>query len=425
MNQQSDILSKTDSYDPATVECPWAYDAALRDEAPVFYDEANDMYVVSSYEVITEVIQNPEVFSSRFMEKLLGKEPFPDEILGIFAKGYQLKEALLVSDGETHERHRRIATRAFSRKRLKELTPMLAEKASELIDKVIPKGEMEFRGDIGNLLPLNTLKHQLRIPEKDMARAAEWSHVLENALGGADKTMEALRYEAEKNVECQLYFAAKIEAEMERIKSTGSGERDDDIITQLAQSILNPEDPMDMDEAISFIINLFPATNGTTTMLLTACMHRFTANPDIQARIAEDPKVIAKLIEETMRHESPTRAYWRRTTQETTLAGVVIPEGKWVLVRISAANRDECAFANAEEFDIDRKSSASQLGFSSGIHICAGRFFARYIVTEVLTQLSQRASNFEFIEGRNDFEHEQNMVIALFKELHVKFTPKS
>ena len=424
MSKPLEDLTSTDSYDPATIECPWHYDAALREQAPVFHDEKNDMFVVSTHALINEVIHNPEVYSSRFMEKLVSKEPPPEEIMEIYAKGYPLVEALLVSDGETHERHRRIATRAFSRTRLKELTPLLAKRTGELIDKIIHKGEMEFFKDIAEPLPLNTLQQQLRIPDEDMHLAHEWSLVLESSLGGADKSLETMRYEAEKSVECQLYFAAKIEQEIARIQSTGQGERDDDIITQLAQSVIDPDDPMDMGEAVSFIFNLFPATNGTTTLLLMACMHRFTEHPEVQSRIADDPKVIARLIEETMRHESPSRGFWRRTTRNTTLDGVEIPAGQWILLRLSAAHRDESAYPDPDAFDIDRKMSPAHLGFSTGIHMCAGRFFARHIVTDVLTQLLQRASDFEFIEGANTFKHSDNMVIPCFEELHIKFKPR-
>ena len=233
-----------------------------------------------------------------------------------------------------------------------------------------------------------------------------------------------MRYEAEQTVACQKHFTARIEEEMERIRNTGQGFRDDDIITQLAQAILNPDDPMDMNEAIAYIVNLFPATHGTTTLVFMACMHRFTENPEVQTKIAENPKYIAKLIEETMRHESPMRNYWRRTTKKSTVGGVEIPEGQWILLRVCAAHRDESAYANPDDFDIDRKSSNPHLGFGSGIHICAGRFYARHIITEVLTQLSQRASNFEFVEG-SEIKRRTHFVGPAFEELHIKFTPKS
>ena len=422
MTTRLEDLASNDVYDPAIIECPMHYDTALREHAPVFHDDKNDMYIVSKYELIKKIILDHETYSNRYIEKLFSKEPLPDEIAAIYAQGYVPEEVLVVSDGEVHERHRAIATRAFSRKRLKELAPLLAKEASRLIDKVIDKGQMEFLTDIAEPLPLNILQQQLRVPDEEMPLCREWSRILEGGFGGTEKSLDTMRYEAEQTVACQKHFAARIEVEMEKIKSTGQGFRDDDVITQLAQAILDPDDPMDMNEAISYIVNLFPATNGTTTLVFLACMHQFTQNPEIQAKIAENPKYIAKLIEETMRHESPLRNFWRRTTRKSTIGGVEIPEGQWILLRICSAHKDEETYDNPEEFDIDRKSSSAHFGFGSGIHMCAGRFFARYIVTEVLTQLSQRASNFEFVEGQ-EIKRRTHFVAPAFEALHIKFTP--
>lgn len=421
MTKPLEDYTKADPFDPEIIECPWPYDAALRENAPVYHDEKNDMFTVSSYELIREVVQDFETYSNRYIEKLFSKEPLPMEIMQIYAQGYMPEEVLVVSDGETHERHRAIATRAFSRKRLKELTPFFAEEAKKLIDKVIDKGVMEFHRDIAGPLPLNILQQQLRVPEDEMPMCREWSRILEDGFSGKTKTLETMRYEAEQTVACQKHFAARIEEEMENIKRTGEGFRDDDIITQLAQAILDPEDPMTMNEAIAYIVNLFPATHGTTTLVFMATMHRFTEHPDIQAQIAENPKLISKLIEETMRHESPMRGYWRRALKDTTLGGVDIPKDSWLHLRVSAAHHDACAYANPEEFSIERKSNAPHLGFGSGIHICAGRVYARHLITEVITQFSQRAKDFRFVEG-TEIKRRAHFVAPTIEEMHIEFT---
>ena len=418
------FISDTNSYEPATIECPWKYDALLREKAPVHHDKDNDMYVVSNYELVNEVLMHPELYSSRYMEKMLSKEPFPTEIMEVYAQGFRIGDALLVSDGEIHERHRQIATKAFSRKRLEELAPLFSQCTSDLLDKLIPKGKMNFLEELATPVPMNILQQQLRVPDEDMSRATEWSSILESGFGGIDKSRERLKYEAEQTVECEHYFAEKINQEMKRIQNTGKGEREDDLITMLAQSILDPDCPMDMTEAISFVINLFPATHGTTTVALTACMHRFTDSPDVQNRIAKDPALIGKLIEESMRHETPVRAFWRRTLQDVTLGGIQIPKDQYILLRTSAANRDSCVYENADEFNVDRPMSRQHFNFGRGIHFCAGRSFAVYIITDVIGQLSKRAKNFKFIEGKNSFLHKPNMLAAGYQELHVEFTPR-
>lgn len=423
MSANMSSISETTSYDPKTIECPWHYDAMLREQSPVYHDQANDMYVVSSYELVSEVLHHPELYSSRYLPKMLSKEPFPDDIMAIYARGFEMREALLVTDGEIHDRHRQIAIKAFSRKRLYALAPLLNQRASELLDKAIPKGYMEFHKEVAKPLPINVLQQQLRVPDDIMEQALEWSHILDSGFSGIVKSHERLKYEAEQIVAFELYFADRLKAEVKRIQDTGHGERDDDILTMLAMAMLDKEKPMDIHEAVSYLINLFPATHGTTTAALMACMHRFTSHPDVQERIAKDPSLIGKLIEESMRHEAPARAYWRRTLQDLTLGGVTIPKDQWLLLRISAANRDSCVYENADEFNIDRHMARQHFNFSSGIHLCAGRIFARHIITDAISQLVKRAKNFRFVEGKNDFEHTPNMLATSFKQLHIEFTP--
>lgn len=421
---ESSLLSETHSYDPKTVECPWKFDAELRAKAPVYHDTLNDIYVVSSYELIQEVLQKPALYSSRYMEKMLSKVPFPDEVMAIYMQGCHIKDALLVTDGETHDRHRHMITTAFSRKRLDVLAPLIEARIDELLDQALPKGSMAFRAEVGKPLPLLVTENQLRIPPEDMERAKVWSEVLSSGFGGIDKSLERLKFEANEMIALQKYFTHKIEIEMDKLRTTGKGEREDDLLSLMAIAILDPADPMDMDEALSFLMNLFPATHDTTTSSMMACVHRFVENPDVQAKIAANPAYISKLIEESMRHEAPVRAFWRRALESVTLGGVQIPEGSWILLRTSSAHRDDKAFPNADVFDIDRKSSKTHFGFGTGIHICAGRFFARHIITRVITKLSQRAQNFRFKPGANEFLHIPNILAAGYEELVIDFDLK-
>lgn len=421
---ETSLLSETHSYDPKTVECPWKYDSALRAEAPVFYDAINDIYVVSRYDLIHEVLQKPALYSSRYMEKMLSKVPFPDEVMAIYAQGCQIKDALLVTDGETHDRHRHIITTAFSRKRLEVLAPLIDQKIDALLDAAMPKGRMSFRAEVGKPLPLLVTENQLRIPPEDMEQAKVWSEILASGFGGIDKSLERLKFEANELIAFQKYFTDKIEIEKEKIRATGKGEREDDLLALLAAALMDPNDPMDIHEALSFLINLFPATHDTTTSAMMASVHRFVEHPEVQQKIAENPAYISKLIEESMRHESPVRGFWRRALEDVTLAGVHIPQGSWMLLRTSSAHRDDQAFPNADSFDIDRRSSKTHLGFGTGIHICAGRFFARHIITRVIAKLSQRAHNFRFVPNENEFLHIPNILAAGFEELEIAFDLK-
>jgi cytochrome P450 len=410
-----------DAYDPDIIECPWSTDRALRAEAPVYYDSTNDIYLVSSYALIDRVIKDPAQFSSRYMEKFLGKELPPPEVLEIYAQGFPIVDALLVTDGPLHHRHRKIITKAFSRARLDELAPRFADRIAALFAGALAKGGMAFRADLADAVPMIMTQEQLRIPAEDMPQVIAWSHQLSAGFGGGARTLDEMKQDAREIVRFQRYFEARLLAEMKQIEATGKGTRDDDLLTMLAQAILNPDDPMDMAEALSFLFNLLPATHDTTTAAMTACMHRYVADAGLQARLAAQPDLIPKFVDEAMRHESPIRGFWRRANEDCQLAGVAVPAGSWLLLRVASANRDEEAFDRADTLDIDRRVTKPNLSFGTGIHTCAGRMFARHIIIAVFAHLSKHAKNFRFSDEQTDFSHEINLLVAPFRELHLTF----
>ena len=413
------------SYTPEIIECPWAFDAALRAEAPVYYDDVNDVYVVSSYDLVREVLTDPERFSSRYMEKFVSKDPFPDEVAAIYAEGYPKVDALLVTDGEVHDRHRSIVNKAFSRKRLEELAPMFDARIEALLDESLPKGRMKFRHDFAHPLPIVMMQEQLRIPDADLPKAMEWSEIISSNNGGREKSLDQHKHEAREMIEFQRYFEAKLRDEIEHIKTTGSSARQDDILALIASALLDPDDPMDMVEAMSYVFALFPATHDTTTASLTACMQRYVSSTQAQAMVAANPDSIKKLVDEAMRHESPVRAFWRRAAVDAVLNDVTIPAGAYVLLRISAANRDDTVFPDAQRFDPERRMTQAYLTFGTGVHTCAGRAFARHIIISALKQLTQRAENFRFVDGSNDFSHVESLVLPFYNEIEIEFDPKN
>src|ERR1700759_4527931 len=53
-----------DFFDPETAECPFPAYAHLRDEAPVWLDPTTQMYVVTRYADVREIVMDPERFSN-------------------------------------------------------------------------------------------------------------------------------------------------------------------------------------------------------------------------------------------------------------------------------------------------------------------------------------------------------------------------
>ena len=74
--------------------------------------------------------------------------------------------------------------------------------------------------------------------------------------------------------------------------------------------------------------------------------------PRPAARLAEDPELLDRAVEEFLRVFSPTQALARTVTQDTEFHGCPMKEGDRVLLAWSSANRDPAQFDHPDEVDL-------------------------------------------------------------------------
>jgi cytochrome P450 len=113
-------------------------------------------------------------------------------------------------------------------------------------------------------------------------------------------------------------------------------------------------------------------------------------HPRLLALLHQRPALLAPAIEELLRlRPAVNNSMSRVAVQDTELAGFSVPAGATVTASLPAANRDACAFANPDAFDIDRTGN-QHLSFGRGIHYCLGAHLARVEIHTALGTLLQR-----------------------------------
>lgn len=169
------------------------------------------------------------------------------------------------------------------------------------------------------------------------------------------------------------------------------GGEGDDMIALLLRSEFEGE--MLDDEAIAhFVRMLIPAAVETTSLSFQNMMTLLLSRPELVARVRDNPALVTKVVAETMRYESPATFLARVATRDVEIAGVSIPEGAALSLAASSANRDDAAFADGDDFDIDRKMVPA-LGFGFGPHMCVGQHIARLELTVALKALLDMLPN--------------------------------
>ncbi len=106
-------------------------------------------------------------------------------------------------------------------------------------------------------------------------------------------------------------------------------------------------------------------------------MCQLLENPETEHRVRDDPGMIPRMIEESMRRETPQWWNWRKVTQDVQVGDITLPAGSWVHIVWGAANRDASIFGCPERFDPERENLGKQLSFGLGTHFCLGAPLAR------------------------------------------------
>jgi cytochrome P450 len=126
-------------FDPEVQRCPWEAYRTLRDEAPVHRIPGTDIFVVTRYEHVREVLTDPRRFPSSAKNELMRASPNDVErgrkVAERFkTKGWLPAPTLAGRDDPNHRQMRAMFNEAFKPSRIKEIDPRVESLAYELID---------------------------------------------------------------------------------------------------------------------------------------------------------------------------------------------------------------------------------------------------------------------------------------------------
>jgi cytochrome P450 len=315
------------------------------------------MVLVGCYDDAAAILRDHDRFSS-----VPPRSPFMEERIAVFGDAPRL----VFSDPPVHTRLRRLVSRAFTPKRIRELEPRIREFTNRLLDRAAAKGDLDLMADLANPLPVMVIAEMLGVPPEDYAQFKGWS----DAVIESDNTSPGTPLpDYVKNAFSALreYFIAEIER---RRRNPGA-----DLISVLVAAHEEAE-ALSEEELIAFVIILLLAGNETTTNLIGNGMLALGRNPDQLAELRRDPSLIGPTIEEILRFDCPVQSTVRYPKIDLEVGGTAIQAKTPTFVIIAAANRDPAHFTNPETFDIHR-NPRDHLAFGEGIHFCIGAPLAR------------------------------------------------
>ena len=358
----------------------------LREERPLaFFPEPEDIpewiprgpgyYAVTKHHDILEASRQPDLFCSG--KSATSIPDMPEPMLEFFG-------SMINMDDPRHARLRRIVSRGFTPRMLKQVEEDVQRVATRIVDDVLPMGECDFVTEVAARLPLEIICNMMGVPASQHATVFEKSNVI---LGAGDP-----EYVPEGGDLAMAFMSAgqELAAMVQDLAAFRREHPTDDLTSALVNAEVDGEQLTDAELA-SFFILLVVAGNETTRNAISHGLHLLTEHPEQRAVWAADFEGVAPTaVEEIVRLASPVMWMRRTVTRDTVLRDTELHEGDKMLLFYWSANRDAEVFDRPFSFDV-RRTPNDHLGFGGpGPHFCLGAHLARREITVMFRELFRR-----------------------------------
>ncbi|NUP82596.1 MAG: cytochrome P450 [Nonomuraea sp.] len=384
-------LSDRDFWARPMTEREEAFDRLRARATPAFFEEMEvdfaprgpGYYALVKHADILEASRNPEVFCSGDG----GATNIPD----MPAEFTEYFGSMINMDDPRHARLRRIVSRAFTPKMIKQFEADVEAAAVRIVDDLVAAGPgVDFVTDVAARLPLKIICDMMGIPERDYRFVFDRSNII---LGGFDP-----EYAGDDlgQLATRLLNAGM---ELQQLVQDLAAHRTENPTNDLTSSLVNANidgERLTMQELGSFFILLVVAGNETTRNAISYGLRLLTRNPDQRALWLEDIDGRAPgAVEEIVRLASPVNFMRRKVTRDHEMNGHLYREGEKAVLFYWAANRDESVFTDPYRFDITRHPNP-HVGFGGpGPHFCLGAHLARREITVMFRELLRRVPRIE------------------------------
>jgi len=346
----------------------------------------------------------------------------------------QMKRNILHVNGADHTRLRSLVNPALSPRAVERYRPVMRDFLEELLGQAIAASagapgngggparviRCEFVEAFAKPYPSMAIATVMGAPLADAPRLHHWSNWIQRQFDAISMASE--RDRIEQAVE-EFYEYAEALVQARR------SEPRDDLITKLIEATVpggngQQGDRLSDVECINLVFNVLVGGVDTSQSQLAHAIRLLAEHPDQWERLAREPALADRAVEEALRYEPITPFTARITTEDVSFRGVSFPEGTMVMVCAFTGNRDLDEDARGEggpdAFDITvDRGRARPLTFGAGVHYCLGANLARVELQEGLVFLSQRLHDLQ-LDGEPEYENPSG-VYGLAK-LPVRFT---
>lgn len=344
----------------------------LRDEAPLYWNEAYEFFAISRYDDVLRAILDVDTFSSAH-----------GTVLEIMSPARGMLPMMIFMDPPEHTWHRKVVSRAFTVKVVAALEDRVTRLCASLLDEFVGSGGFDYVDQFGAIVPPTMILALLGFPE---GFEDEWRrgidnmfHVEQGQAGFRRDEVTGARADRGDMIGAGGAIGTGVFQALPELLAARRRDPRDDLMSALVHTELEQGDktrPLTDGEIFSFVQLIAIAGTETVARLLGWVAILLDRNPDQRAILVEDPTAIPNAIEECLRCEAPSPVNARWVTGDVEFHGQTVPKDSKLVMLNGSANRDERHFPDPDHFDVRRKIDR-HLSFGYGAHFCVGAALAR------------------------------------------------
>jgi cytochrome P450 family 142 subfamily A polypeptide 1 len=369
----------------------------LRDEAPVYWDTVNQIWVISRYRDVLSIERDATRYSSA-----RGSRPL-----------IEMSASMINRDDPRHQQQRKLLSGRFSPRAVRRHEARVRDIVAGLIAAAMATDQAEAVRDIAAPLPAMVIAELLGFDRAQWPKCMEWSERTMSAAGFRDDDPRQPAGSPAAITEFATAFYQLIEARREDPR--------DDLVSAWVHGTIGGE-ALDIPEIIQEGLLLLDGGAETTRSVIGQTVWNLARFPGQREILLADPAVIgATAVEEFIRYATPILNMRRTVTVDHQLHGQQLRAGDHVLLMYGAANRDDREFAGPDRFDVTRRHN-HHVAFGFGTHFCLGANLARLELRVLFEELLRVAPGFRLAPGREP-GFAPGYFTRTLRELWVEFSP--
>ncbi len=351
--------------------------AWLRENAPVYWDETNELWGISRYDDILEIEKAKNVFISS------------DTAKGGYRPNLPSDPSIIGLDDPMHTKRRILVNRGFTPRTVMKWEDHIKSVVAALLDDATAKDRIEIIADLAAPLPAQMIGLLLGYPHEMWPKLKEWSE--RTIVGGGGP-----RYATDDVIYAAMEFAGACQELYEEKQRCPA----DDIMTVWTNAEIDGA-PIGLDPVISDCLLLLDGGAETTRTVIARTILELSARPDQYQRL-RDGADMTVATEEFIRFVTPILNMCRVANRDYDLHGTTIRKGQQVVLMYPSANRDPAHFEHPEAFDVTRTEN-HHLAFGFGTHFCLGAALARLEIKLFFDEFVRRVREIRVVPGSVDF----------------------